>query len=654
MKRKFALFAWALTLSMNAGATVPPPEQLLPAGTVAVLTLPDVTRARAACATNATGQFWSDPAMRPFREHLVGAIDRQLIAPLERELGVKLADYDGLLRGQLTLAWVQTDHSNQVSTGWLLLADAREKSNDLGLQLDALRKKWAAVNPSLRTEKIQDVEFATLVLSNAGPAGVLQRALAAPGLAAPDSTNTAPVTPPTGGDSIEPWIGQSGSLLIVGTDTNVIQGILSRQEGGGGSRLHDNPVFRKEHQAGFEDALAYGWVNLQPLTDLVVRWASAQDSQTRDEDPKRPMPKRSKLLAATGLTGAQTLSFAWHQGQEGSLVEWSLGAPATNRSGLFKLLEFEPRESGPPPFVPVDAITFQRYRLSLPKAWTALEQMFVDVFPPARSVLNFLLQTAGKDTDANYDLKAELLSNLGDDVVSYELVPRTNAPPDLRSPSSLSLVGSTNADRLATALKAAAGLFMSASERIVLGRKLYSFSLPATATPDASAARSSSLGFVAVTTNFVAISTDTNLLESWLSTTNTAAQPLNDLPGLTQAAQRVGGWHTGWLDYENTAARARATFDSLKQHPDSALTLVPPAYLLVITGLKLEEPLQRTLAECDFTLLPSFDTVAKYFHFAVSAGSVEAEGFRYRTFSPVPPALLAKPTEPPPVQSPSK
>jgi hypothetical protein len=47
-----------------------------------------------------------------------------------------------------------------------------------------------------------------------------------------------------------------------------------------------------------------------------------------------------------------------------------------------------------------------------------------------------------------------------------------------------------------------------------------------------------------------------------------------------------------------------------------------------------------TLREwADFSLLPSFDAVSKYFYYSVYAGSFSAEGFTMKIFAPTPPAL---------------
>jgi hypothetical protein len=41
----------------------------------------------------------------------------------------------------------------------------------------------------------------------------------------------------------------------------------------------------------------------------------------------------------------------------------------------------------------------------------------------------------------------------------------------------------------------------------------------------------------------------------------------------------------------------------------------------------------------DFTLLPAYDKVAKYFSYTVYSGSVNGDGLTFKLFSPVPPQL---------------
>jgi hypothetical protein len=54
-------------------------------------------------------------------------------------------------------------------------------------------------------------------------------------------------------------------------------------------------------------------------------------------------------------------------------------------------------------------------------------------------------------------------------------------------------------------------------------------------------------------------------------------------------------------------------------------------------GLANPEPAFRGLM--DFSLLPAFDRLARYFHFSVSGGSATVEGLSFKWFAPAPPQL---------------
>src|SRR5207344_2850429 len=126
-------------------SATPAPEKLLPDDTLAVFTAPDFVRLSEAMKKAPQAQLWNDPAMKPFKEKFLTKWDDEVIKPLERELGIKIADYTSLLQGQVTLAITQDGWKgrDKKEPGVLLLVDAKEKSDQLKKNLTALRKKWA-------------------------------------------------------------------------------------------------------------------------------------------------------------------------------------------------------------------------------------------------------------------------------------------------------------------------------------------------------------------------------------------------------------------------------------------------------------------------------------------------------------------------------
>ena len=121
------------------------------------------------------------------------------------------------------------------------------------------------------------------------------------------------------------------------------------------------------------------------------------------------------------------------------------------------------------------------------------------------------------------------------------------------------------------------------------------------------------------------MSADTAILEEYLRSAGGQVKPLAETDGLAEAAQRVGGTGGGLFGYQNARKTMRSAFKLMKNpaQADAALKPFPPAV--------------REWA--DFTLLPEFEPVQKYFYFSVFAGSANADGLTLKMFAPRPPQL---------------
>src|SRR5437763_16754965 len=101
--------------------------------------------------------------------------------------------------------------------------------------------------------------------------------------------------------------------------------------------------------------------------------------------------------------------------------------PEASRQGIFKVFPGEAKDSAPPPFVPADAVKYQRTRIDGKKTWYTLQKVAADVFPSAKGAITFAIDTANeaaKENDPNFDLNKNLFGNLGDDMISYEKAPK--------------------------------------------------------------------------------------------------------------------------------------------------------------------------------------------------------------------------------------
>jgi len=625
-----ALLAALLTFATPVRAAIPAAENLLPADTLLLITVPDFSTLRAAGKQSPQWLFWNDPAMKPFHDKFMAKWNEQFIAPLERDLGVKLSDFTDLPQGQLTFAVTQNGWtgSGNPMPGLLLLLDTGGKSDLLKTNLAALRKKWTDAGKPMRNETVRGIQFSVVPLSSndipATLAGVFP-------VRRPVQELGKENKPPPPGEIV---IGQFESLLIVGSSLKAVEPVATRLTGGALPPLAGNPIFAADRLAQFREApLHYGWLNAKTLFDVLAH-VSPPEPNPMAPSPVPPIPW-DKILGASGLTGLKSASFSYRETHDGSQLNFYLAAPEAGRQGILKIIAAAPKDANPPAFVPADAVKFWRWRVDGQKSWAALEKMLSDISPAWLGSLNSAISIANataQQKDPNFDLRKNLIGNLGDDWISYEKAPAGKTPADLNSGPALLLFSALNPDQAILAIKNVAALTSSQENapapRDFLGRKIYTIALRSPRPP----ARSL---YCAAGGGYVALTTDVSMLEAYLRSADSRAKPLRETAGLTDAAQHIGGAGSGLFAYENQRETMREAFTALKNSsPDS-----PASGNAGLSSLPFATPGKIFSGWMDFSLLPDYDKVSKYFYFSVSGGAVTADGLSFKVYAPRPPQL---------------
>jgi hypothetical protein len=618
-------------VAIAASAVVPPVEKLLPDDTLFLLTTPDFSKLRETYHTSPQTQFWNDPAMKPFKDKFMSKLGEQFIQPLEHDLGVHLSDYTNLPQGQITFAitqngWPATEGQHP---GLLLLLDTKDKSTQLTKNISDLRKKWVDAGKTLRTEKIRNNDFVVLPLSDKDIPKTLRKFSGSNQEAASDDTATnAPKT--------EIYIGQFESLLIVGTEAKPIEKVLVHLTGGEMPTLGSVAAYDTSRLGLFRDSPFYGWANTKSLIDLLTRKPAGDD-----QDNPMSMFNPSKILGAIGFNGLKTIAFSLQMGNDGSTAQLFASMPSSSRQGLFSVLPTAAKDAGPPSFVPADAAKFQRWRIDGQKTWTALQKVLSDISPQAQAGINFAIDTANsaaKEKDPDFDMNKNFFGNLGDDIITYQKAPTGGSLADLNSAPSLFLLGSPNPDQLVSAFKYVLVLvsqqMAQPKEREFLGRKIYSVELggPMQSFGD-KAGKPRTLSYVA-SGGYVAISTDDSMLEQYLRSSDSQQKALRETPGLTDAIAKLGGSSAGVFGYENQAETTRALFEALRNNASTNSS--SSATLPGLGGLPNADSFKDLM---DFSLLPPFDKISKYFSFSVYSASANSDGLTFKMFAPVPPGL---------------
>jgi len=397
--------------------------------------------------------------------------------------------------------------------------------------------------------------------------------------------------------------------------------------------LNDDAVFAADKLSQFRDApLYYGWVNANTLFYVLTH--IPPPTPNPQAPTVFPQPQWGKILDAAGLTGVKSASFACRENSDGASASVFIAAPAANRKGLLKMFAAAHKSAVPPLFVPADAVKFWRWRLDGQDAWAALQQMLADISPFTAAALNSTINTANanaKKTDPDFDLRKNLIANLSDDFMNYQKAP-AGASPEMPS---LYLIGVDKGDTAATAIKDLMSLSMPRQQkapdpRDYQGHKIYTVPLSGPRIGGAAAAAPGNSLYITSGGGYVALSTDVSMLEEYLRSGEKLPKPLNGTPGLVDAAQRVGGTSGGLFGFENQRETLRSLFKTLKNQAASDNA----------GGLSSVAALPKAVRDwLDFSLLPDYDQVSKYFYISVYAGSTTADGLSFKVFAPRPPGV---------------
>ena len=604
-------------------AAIPPAEKLLPADTLAFFTVPDYAEFRAGSRQAPLAKLWNDAAMKPFHDKFMAKWNDTFVAPLEKDLGLKVADFMSLPQGQLTIALTVNGSNGHDDTppGLLLLLDAKDQSGALKTNLAALTKKWKDAGRKLRTETIHGLPFTVVPLAGDDFAAIIHAKK--PAAADPDKA-AKPAKPE------EMYFTQFESLLVVGNAASVVEIVAAHLTGGSAPAIADDATFAADKLSQFRDApTGYGWFNGSKFVALLTG-----ENETPDDNTGSPfLPKftAAKVVGAIGLGGLKSISATVRQTPEGMNLALHVTAPESSRAGLLKILSLSAKDSGIPAFVPADVVKFSRFRLDGKQAWNELQKMVEALSPQYSLALNSaiaMVNSLAQAKDPSFDLRTSLFGNLGDDVIIYTKPPTGDRLADLLKAPVIYLVAVVNPEQVINGVRNLAAVMApqesAPAPRDFLGHKIYSLTQRQKQLPNGTATPPAYL-YAAASGGYVAMSKDAGILEEFIRSADGKLKPLNETPGLAELANHVGGLGGGLFSFENQHETMRTTFKFLKSAATSgaAARIFPP-----------------TVGDwADFGLLPEYDSVSKYFYRSVVGGNANADGLTLKIFTPRPPQL---------------
>lgn len=609
MKKTAVCCVFLFCVVLAISAPLPPAHLLLPSNTLFFVSIPNAAGFREL--TNSTlALLWADPAMKPFTEKFAGKFQANVVAPIDRELGLAMKEIIASARGQVTLAGVLVAGSGNSNPSlalvWIL--DAKDQSPALARQLNQSRQQWLASGRQNTRQTLQGSEFVTFTITNKL-------------WAVADTNSLSKQTEIKGTNStarVEVTIGQVDTVFFAATSSKALEALLARRAGVPSAPPALQSWDSSLDAASTPGAHLFAFLNVKMLSDLFFAKPTLPGAR------EGAAPSMTKVFSALGLGDLKSLSLNYQRVKEGERLQFALSIRETERKGLLRMLAFEKHDATPPEFIPSGISKFTRVRINLPKTWAALENTLGSAFPSATGALKLMFDYAGKDKDPSFDIRRELIGHLGNDFITYNRTALTNS-----ADSRIYLIGSPEPEKLARAIRIVLSSLGPPGTHIqqTPGNVGYSVIIPGFGTASSNGLHQTAWYF-GVRTGYLAAAQSRDALEQCLQD-KTLEKPLRQTDRLLKGFNSLGLETPALLGFTDPGDKIRDSFDSLKGGTNLFTTVIK--ILLAKSGRENE------LGEwVDFRLLPSFNSVSNYFSLAFHGGGSDSEKLYWKIFTATP------------------
>ena len=588
-----------LTLIVFPLSAAQPPESLLPVNTIAVASVPNMNTARTLFQANSLVRMWNDPSMEAFANRFEKAFRRNVMKRLQDEAPVQPDELWKLAQGQMTVAL--TRKPGRPDPGLIVLMDSGKHAEEMERGLQLLRETLVDNQVDHERLRLEASDFLHIPHPRRPQRGL--------------------------------YIGHTKSLFIMTSTRDLAEQVVQlHKKKPKVKSLKDNPSFAARQKAQLGDSWAYAWLDFSLVMEVVIDEIDKRRDPDTEPNPLVPQPER--ILGALGLLGLNGVSVSASSENDGSLLEVNLDVPKAQRRGLFELLATPAKDAGPLPFVAADVSSFGRWRQNGGHLWETLIDTANEITPAAAGAMAFF-QASVQAKNPDFKLKGQLIDTMADDFIVIEQPPRGKDLQSIMSPPRLYLMKSDKPKVTLGAMKDLVSMVVDSppDEEKIEGRTVYSYQFGNFNNDAEMAVHAVAVG------EYVLLSQDIKAVKDYLNGPKKDAKPLRKLPGLEQAAAKVGGFEGGAFGFENSRVMVGAIFSVLKENPSlisEALGDLPegidPETGLPVGGGRLNEWF-------DFKLLPEFKKISKYLHYTVMGATTSDSGIRLRLFMPTPPKL---------------
>lgn len=636
-RNKLALLLAALALVFKCQSAEIPHEKILPADTLVFATIPDYDKAVSLFDNSATGMFLKDPSMKAFNDKFSAKWRSDVVQPLEKELGIKFSDYSGIVKGQVSFAvslLAGSDPTQAPQVALTLMIESRDGKDNLTKAIQDIKQKYVKGGGEVKSAKLGNTAYDIFVVNSEAIDKIINKVFPDPteGWESLDGPKPKPKN-----KTYEISACQIDSLLVLSTKQTVMEKLLVNVTGNAADSLANYENFKSRFQKKSDATTFFLWFRVDPLTGMLNALAEMPKSEPSSFDIM-------KILKTTGILAIRDISMLINTTPEGGEMEIFGRLPKNELTGFLKALVPQQKDSTPPSFVPANAASFVRYRLDMQQAWTHIENALNQIDPKILSVVNLMLQTAGKAKDPNFDWRKNIIGNFGDDIIVFTRIPEKVSFDNFNRNPRIVLVGSKNPDELGASIR-----FLSAlspkppeiKEKDIAGKKVYYWQEPQQNIEIPGAPQQPNpverYTYITSVANYAVFANDQKILEEFLNFSEGKANPLKNLAGFNEALNKTGNPNSGLVFFTNDRENMRLQLTVLKNEPDIIAAFIGITPIGMRLGLAEDSKLFKEWV--DPNLLPDFAKVAKYFNFKLSSINITDDGIMLKSVTPNSPDL---------------
>ncbi len=596
-------------------AILPKTAELVPTETIVLVDISDVNHLRAKFEKSPIYKLYKDPEMSAFVEKFTGQWREKMRK--EKDLVIKtILDANGLPEGRVAIAWVLTANTGQMQEPALLVI-SQWGSNDGGIKAAIDKTTAEAVERGAHRaiEDYRDVNIVTLT-TEAAP----QRVPDWEGHRPEDGNITYKTVQPPPERTVYCFI---DDCLIAGTDVGAVKFTVARIRGAGGSSLAADTEYVATMGAvgPYHDVDFY--VNLKQMISRIV----AGDTSGR----ARMTISNLGFDNVTGL--GCSLGVGATEGS--SLSGKAFLRTAGTRKGVLKMLESPMAAVRPPRFIPASAYSVSFLNVDIRRAYDELVSIIYGFNPAAATALQGPLVMPDAEGGSAIALRADIIEYLGSEIVIAQSVNKPFST-GVMPTETLIAVSVSNRAALEKSISLVHKRLIVPNNpeptRELLGHTIYMLgpvgmpvfggAVPMAEVPSPREVPPAAKMAFTITDTHLILGSESAVERAIRTLSGAESKPIASAEWFTAAKSAVPSV-VGLAAFEDNLASGEILWWMLKESAKNQradLGMGPAAAVLAGPDL-------WRLA--DFSLLPEFDTVRKYFGYSAFYSITRADGFLF-------------------------